>query len=243
MSSRILDKDAQIEPIRWKAPSPSGTKLSDDELPPDEQAVLPPQAPPENQHNPADEARIHELENHIKLLERRLEDELQATHEHGRQAGRAEGLQAGIQQESANWTEALARLTRAIEDMSKAKVRFRAEVEEDAVNLALAIARKVLNRELNSDPEALVGLARVALGKLNLRELQRVRVHPGDAPAIEKMLASASGPRRVEVIADNTLERGGAIFESDRGMLDASVTTQLGEIERGLTDILGSVPK
>ena len=108
--------------------------------------------------------------------------------------------------------------------------------------LGLRLDRE-LHVQLATDPEALVGLARVALGKLNLRELQRVRVHPTDAPAIEKMLAGSSGPKRVEVLADSTLERGGAIFETDRGMLDASVTTQLGEIERGLADMLGGTPK
>ena len=127
--------------------------------------------------------------------------------------------------------------------MSRCKARFRAETEEDAVKLALAIAHKVLNRELASDPEALVGLAKVALGKLNIRELQRVRVHPADAPAIEKLLTASSAPKRIEVIADGTLERGGALFETDRGLLDASVTTQLTEIERGLADLLGATPK
>ena len=202
-----------------------------------------PEEPLDRHHNPADEARIRELEDSIKLLEGRIEDEKRAARQQAHQQGMAQGLQTGIEQEAAKWNDALGRLTRAIEEMSKSKARLRAEVEEDAVKLALAIARKVLNRELSSDPEALVGLARVALDKLNLRDLQRVRVHPQDAPAIEKMLRASSGPKRVEVIADGTLERGGAVFETDRGMLDASVTTQLGEIERGLADMLGGHPK
>ena len=37
-------------------------------------------------------------------------------------------------------------------------------------------------------------------------------------------------------------EPGGAIFEIGRGSLDASVDTQLGEIERGLVDRLGDRP-
>ena len=194
-------------------------------------------------HHPADEARIRQLESEVHQLEKRLNIETRTAREQGHQAGVTEGTEAGMQQEAANWTAALARLAAAIDEMSKMKTRFRAEVEEDAVKLALAIARKILNRELASDPEALVGLARVALEKLNLRELQRVRVHPLDSPAIEKMLAASSGPRRLEVIADRTLERGGAIFETERGMLDASVTTQLSEIERGLADMVGGAAK
>ena len=34
------------------------------------------------------------------------------------------------------------------------------------------------------------------------------------------------------------LTQGSAVFETSRGELDASVDTQLAEIERGLTDVL-----
>ena len=234
MSSRILDPDTTIEPVPWRAGSGGGAREQASAGDRSHRAGV-----AEVNRDPADQERICELESKIKLLERLIEQEKRETREQGYQ----QGMAAGIEQEAAKWTEALGRLTRAIEDMSKAKARYRAEVEEDAVKLALEIARKVLNRELTIDPEALVGLARVALGKLNLRELQRVRVHPSDAPAIERMLSASSVPKRVEVIADGTLERGGAVFETDRGMLDASVTTQLGEIERGLTDLLGGQSK
>jgi len=42
----------------------------------------------------------------------------------------------------------------------------------------------------------------------------------------------------IEVLADPAQPKGGAVFESSRGSLDASVDTQLREIERGLTDQL-----
>lgn len=247
MSSRILGPNAPIEARPWRAGGSDSPKT--------EAAVLPGVETRQSKNpgvpRPADpggvdpsrssleQTRIRELEGSVKLLERKAEDEKKTAREQGRQ----EGLIAGAQQEAAKWTEAIARLGRSIEEMSKAKTRFRAEVEEDAVKLALVIARKILNRELASDPEALVGLARVALGKLNLRDLQRVRVHPADAPAIDRLMAASAGPQRVEIVADKTLERGAAIFESERGTLDASVTTQLGEIERGLADLLGAPSK
>jgi flagellar assembly protein FliH len=236
MSSRILEPDAPIEPKRWH---PSGA----------DHTYSTPPAGSRGQALPADssdsggdyqlaaaQSRVRELESSIKLLEQRIGEERAKSKEQGHQ----QGVAAGAQMEAAKWSEAIARLGRSIEEISKTKARLRAEVEEDAVKLALAIARKILNRELASDPEALLGLARVALDKLNQRELQRVRVHPSDAAGIERLLAASAGPKRVEVISDGSLERGAAIFETERGVLDASVTTQLGEIERGLTDMLGS---
>jgi flagellar assembly protein FliH len=45
-------------------------------------------------------------------------------------------------------------------------------------------------------------------------------------------------PHRVEVIGDAGLARGAAILDSNRGTLDASIETQLAEIERGFADIV-----
>jgi flagellar assembly protein FliH len=46
----------------------------------------------------------------------------------------------------------------------------------------------------------------------------------------------------VELAADKTLARGAVVFETNRGNLDASVETQLREIEQGLTDRLRGQP-
>jgi flagellar biosynthesis/type III secretory pathway protein FliH len=43
---------------------------------------------------------------------------------------------------------------------------------------------------------------------------------------------------QVEVLPDAAREPGSVIFETSRGNLDASVDTQLQEIERGLADRL-----
>jgi flagellar assembly protein FliH len=76
------------------------------------------------------------------------------------------------------------------------------------------------------------------LDRLDAREVNRVRVHPADAPMIEQSLSRGGAFRKVvEVVPDPTLERGAAIFETVRGQFDASVDTQLQEIERGFADV------
>jgi flagellar assembly protein FliH len=116
--------------------------------------------------------------------------------------------------------------------------RLRHEAEEDVVALAIAIARRVLHREITMDPEALLGLAKAALEKIDVRELHRVRMHPQSAPLLQEYLEKIGLPRRVEVFADPGLERGAVILETGRGTLDASVESQLVEIERGFADMV-----
>ncbi|MGH9660633.1 MAG: FliH/SctL family protein, partial [Bryobacteraceae bacterium] len=127
-------------------------------------------------------------------------------------------------------------LARAIESMATLRPRIRRETEAELVRLALAIARRVLRRELTVDPDAIAGIVKAAFEKREARETLRVRVHPNDSERVARRLADAGA--QVDVVADAALPSGGVILETARGALDASVDTQLAEIERGFADLL-----
>ena len=57
---------------------------------------------------------------------------------------------------------------------------------------------------------------------------------------LRDLLAARGLPAGVEVAADPGLERGGFLIDTSRGALDASIATQLQEIEHGLTDLVRS---
>jgi flagellar assembly protein FliH len=129
-------------------------------------------------------------------------------------------------------------LARTIEELTGLRARFRHEAEQDVVALALAIARRILHRELTVDPEALLGLVKAGFEKMEMREVHRVRVSREDALLVRQYLEKIGSPHHVEVIADPGLGRGAAILDSSRGILDASIETQLAEIERGFADLV-----
>ncbi|PWT98253.1 MAG: hypothetical protein C5B51_29605, partial [Terriglobia bacterium] len=106
--------------------------------------------------------------------------------------------------------------------------------EADIVRLSVEIAQRIIHRELSTDPSALESLIRAALEKLASQEVHRVRVHPGQAQLVQACLEESGRAANVEVVSDAALPPGGAIFETARGSLDASLATQLKEIERGL---------
>ena len=117
--------------------------------------------------------------------------------------------------------------------------RCGARPRKTLVHLALAIARRILHRELTVDPEALPGLVKAALAKIDIaRDLPRA--HPPGARGCDRRTVwRRSGlPQQIEVVADPSLEQGSVIFETGRGSLDASVDTQLAEIERGFADLM-----
>jgi len=125
-----------------------------------------------------------------------------------------------------------------VAELDGMRKNLRAEAEEAAVTLALAVARRVLHREIAADPDAILGLVKAASQKCAARETQRLRVSPRDAETIREQQSRLNLPPGLEIVADANLERGSAIFETSRGDLDASVDTQLTEIERGFVDVL-----
>lgn len=130
------------------------------------------------------------------------------------------------------------KLARAIEELTGLRARSRREAEQDVVALAMAVARRILHRELTVAPEALLGLVKAALDKMESREIHRVRVARSDAAAVRQFFDQMGAPQRVEVMADPALAAGSVRIESSGGTLDASVDTQLDEIERGFADLV-----
>jgi flagellar assembly protein FliH len=153
-------------------------------------------------------------------------------------AGVREGEATGRQRAVAELQQSIDRLARAVAEIGGLRSRLRAEAEADLVQLSLAIARRVLRREIAIYPEALHGLILGALEKLSGQEIARVRVHPSHAALVVESLRHNCAGAKVEVIPDPGREVGSVIFETPRGNLDASVESQLQEIERGLADRL-----
>jgi flagellar assembly protein FliH len=104
--------------------------------------------------------------------------------------------------------------------------------------LSIAIARRILHRELTVDPSALQGLVKAAFDRLDRREIKEIRTDADSIASVKKIVEGLGAPGSVKVIADATLRPGSLVIEVPRGQLDASIETQLIEIERGFVDIV-----
>jgi flagellar assembly protein FliH len=165
--------------------------------------------------------------------ERQWEQKLREAHA----AGLREGEAAGRAKATAEVQPVIEKMGRTIAEISSLRGRLRREAEADLVRLALAIARRILRRELAVDPDALHGLIMGALEKLQAQEICRARVSPSQVALLKKCLEQANAGG-VEIVSDPSREPGSVIFETERGGLDASVESQLREIDRGLADRL-----
>ena len=101
------------------------------------------------------------------------------------QAAFEQGRQAAQQQLRAELDAALDKnrqqITAALQQFAAERQNYYRRVEGEIVQLALAIARKILHREAQLDPRALAGIVRVTLEKLDAGTTVNLHVSPKEA--------------------------------------------------------------
>jgi len=175
-----------------------------------------------------------QLRERVDELTRELEIKTKEAWEQGIRAGDAAARKAMEDQMRA----AMQGLAATVAEVSATRPETIRRAEADTVRLAIEIARRVLHRELSLDPSALEALIKAAIAKLQSQEIYKVRVHPDQQQLLRKCLEQSGRGSAVEVLSDPGQPRGTVSFEISRGTLDASVDTQLREIENGLVDQL-----
>lgn len=148
--------------------------------------------------------------------------------------GYAQGERAGLEAGGQRAEAMLRRLAATLEELGTLREEMVRQTEQQLVQLALAIARRVLHREASIDPELAAALAHVALERLGPSSPAVIRLHPDDYGTVTGHQADLWNGRAVKVVPDPAVARGGCLVESDFGYIDASVDAQVNEIARAM---------
>lgn len=205
------------------------------------------ETPPESEETPTAE----ELASKLSALEKQANALLEAAQaEADHLLAEAQTRVAQIEQQAyeKGWAEARAKVDEevnaAVEDLRAQLAHTLAELEplyvliasraeRDLVKLALEIARKVVHREVTTDSDIVLTLARVALERLHPRAVATVLLHPEDFEYVNARRQALSSNSSLEIVADTAVGRGGCIIQSEHGDIDARIEQQFASIERG----------
>jgi len=127
------------------------------------------------------------------------------------------------------------------DDFLQERMRYFAGVEGEVVRLALAIAARVLHREVKLDPLLLAGVVRVALEKV-AKDSAVVLSVPVDELEMWQGVFVANRESAVRVVGDERLGVGECVLETNVGRVELGVSAQLEEIERGFFDLIQQRP-
>ena len=110
-----------------------------------------------------------------------------------------------------------------------ASVEFIENIEKTVVSVVNQSVKKII--ENFDDEERIKGIVNTALNHVRGQQKVTVRVHPKDEPVIAKMLALQTIGSYITVVADGHLQPDSCILESELGVIDASLKTQLKTLE------------
>ena len=147
--------------------------------------------------------------------------------------GYAQGERAGAEASARRGEATLRRLAQTIEELAGLRAELLQKTERQVVELALAIAGRVLRRELSVDRELLIAMAHVALERLGENTSATIRLNPDDYASIGAQ-AHLGNHDVVQVVADPLVSPGGCLVQSDFGLIDAGIDAQLGEMAGAL---------
>ncbi|HVU88776.1 MAG TPA: FliH/SctL family protein [Pirellulales bacterium] len=111
--------------------------------------------------------------------------------------------------------------------------------QEQGLKLSLAIARRVIRRELAAQPEIPVTLAQEALQLATGATRMKLLMNPADvrglADRIQQVLSADASGVPVQLVSDKSIEPGGCRVETEFGAIDQQFTAQLARISEELT--------
>ncbi len=161
----------------------------------------------------------------------------------GREEGEREGRERGAKESRAEFERAASSLRAAAAALGERREQLVADARGSLLELAVAIARKIIRARVDVDPE-LVGRTVAAAAELVVRSRAvTVQVHPDDARFVERELGArppwAEGFASVEVRASTGVDRGGCRLVTDVSSLDLRIEAQLSQIATAMARVYG----
>jgi flagellar assembly protein FliH len=109
------------------------------------------------------------------------------------------------------------------------------------VRFALEIAEKITGHAMMDNPQIVASVLERAKREVAEAKQMRIWLHPADHKVLSETrpdliaIGSETG-RTIEVVASENVPRGGCRLETEMGLVDATLPTQIDEIRRQLLD-------
>ena len=145
--------------------------------------------------------------------------------------GFMKGEEAGTESERKRLQNIFDSFDKAISELWELKETLCLNLEKEAVELALAIAEKVVYHDVSVNKETILGVLKGALEKVIDPEKIKIRINKLDLQSINESGCQISGLtdnlKDVIIEGDDTISRGGCVLETGFGSIDARIESQL----------------
>ena len=112
-------------------------------------------------------------------------------------------------------------------------------IAPDILEISVDIAKKIIKKELEADPQVLLDIIIDVLKNVSKNEAKvNIRVNPQAVAFLKDSLPTVTYEYGIEakinIISDPSIEFGGCVFQTNNGIVDASIDTQIEIIKKAL---------
>jgi len=183
---------------------------------------------------------IEERERYVK----QITDKKDGIEKEAYEEGFAQGEKAGMELGEKRFESVIKSFTEALEGVERIKEELYKKSEQEMLALVLAIARRVIQKEVSTDKEIIPGIVRSTLKYVADQEDVRVRLNPSDLEFACKHKGNIiEGMKNVIFEGDEGVSRGDAVIESKRGVIDCGLERHLQKVEENLRARSGELPR
>ncbi|HTX73121.1 MAG TPA: flagellar assembly protein FliH [Rectinemataceae bacterium] len=184
---------------------------------------------------------VTEAEKRVADLESTAHTKLDAAEREAAKKGREEGREAGYTEGKAEVERLIGRLHVILDRAMDKRAEILEQTEAQVVELVLLVARKVVKVISENQKSVVVQNIGQALRKLKTKSDVIVRVNLADLQLatehIKDFVQMTENAKKMTVVEDSTIDRGGCVIETDFGEIDARISSQLHELEERILEV------
>ena len=149
--------------------------------------------------------------------------------------GFAQGEKAGRELGEKRLESVIKSFNGGLEEVRRLKETLYQESEQEMLRLVLAVARRVIQKEVSTDKEIILNSIKSALKYVADQEEITIRLNPSDLEcAIQHKEENVKAMRNVLIEGDEEIQRGDAVIKSNRGTIDCGIEKHLQMVEEKL---------
>ncbi len=175
--------------------------------------------------------KIKELQEKIEQQEKDFAQRLELETKKAFELGKEEGIKESSQDINEQNSEIKNQFIKSIASLSEQQTKidtFLQKIESDIPKLAIMIAKKVINKELD---ESSSQITKSTINSLleNLKDISSIviKVNPYDYNDIKKEYQES---KYIKIKPDDAIAKGGVVIISDGGNIDANLSTRIEKI-------------
>ena len=189
---------------------------------------------------------VAEAEGYMQSAQEQMHHEAEEAYEKSRaegymrgyEEGHAQGFAQGHTQAIAENEQTLARIVSLLQEIDKGKQTIYEKHQQDMLDLALDIARKVIGNQLSKNDKAFLNIFKKAAEGLYGQKNIRLLISPHEAKIVttlgDELRGMISGMDQMDVQVLEDAPQGTCILETEDTLIDASAQKQVDKLAQAI---------